>query len=336
VPTISVVIPTYNCQQYLAKAIRSAIAQAVSEIIVVDDGSTDDTRRVVDAFSQLNFKPELRYFYQPNQGVCAARNHGIRVAKGELVAFLDADDWYLPNKLARQASLFMADPDLGLVQSGWQRVTESEQVISVVTPWVVAPELTLASWLRYKPVLPSALMVRRGWLVKVGGFDPAFQAAEDVDLVSRLAVSGCPAAWLKEVAVSYRQRSGSAMGNGLVQARDLAKFLDKFFEQPELPAAAQLLESSVRYHTLIWAAWYLQSTGYLSEMADYLQRAWSYSPYLPTEALTHWAESFASFSLDAGSPIDMRALLASSDWQDLVRWLLVQPNLQVFPDLEPT
>ncbi|PZO08609.1 MAG: glycosyl transferase [Leptolyngbya foveolarum] len=326
-PNISVIIPTYNCQQYLTQAIESAIAQEVSEIIVVDDGSADDTRSVVDTFSQLNFQPELRYIYQPNQGVCAARNHGIRVAQGDLVAFLDADDWYLPHKLARQASLFADDPDLGIVQSGWQRVTESEQFIAAVRPWEVAPELTLANWLRYKPVLPSALMIRKHWLVKVGGFDPEFQAAEDVELISRLAVGGCRAAWLKEVAVSYRQRSGSAMGNGLIQARDLAKFLDKFFQQPNLPAAAQLLESSVRYHTLVWAAWYLQSTGYRLEMADYLQRSWHYSPYLPTEALAHWIESFDSFSRAAGSPIDIGALLDSSDWQKLVRWLLLQKHL---------
>ena len=100
------------------------------------------------------------------------------------MAFLDADDWYLPHKLARQASLFADDPDLGIVQSGWQRVTESEQFIAAVRPWEVAPELTLANWLRYKPVLPSALMIRKYWLVKVGGFDPEFQAAEDVELIS--------------------------------------------------------------------------------------------------------------------------------------------------------
>ena len=325
---ISVVIPTYNCQRYIAKAIESAIAQEVSELIVVDDGSTDSTKTVVDTFSQLSSGPRVHYVYQPNQGVCAARNHGIRLAQGELVAFLDADDWYLPNKLARQASLFVADSELGLVQSGWQRVTESGQVIAAVKPWEIAPELTLATWLRHKPVLPSALMVRKSWLARVGGFDPEFEAAEDVELVTRLAVKGCRSAWLKEVAVSYRQRSGSAMGDGLVQARDLAKFLDKFFQQPDLPATAQLLENSVRYHTLVWAAWYLQSTGCWPQMADYLRQAWRYSPYLPMETLTHWIESFTSFALDAGSPVDMQALIASPDWQELVRWLLAQRQLQ--------
>lgn len=325
--TVSVVIPTYNCQQYIAEALESAIAQDVSEIIVVDDGSTDETSGVVDAFFSRSFQPELIYLYQSNQGVCAARNYGIQVATGDLVAFLDADDWYLPNKIIKQAALFERDPDLGLVQSGWQRVDESGRLIATVRPWETAGDLTLATWLRHKPVLPSALMIQRAWLKEVGGFDPAFQAAEDVELVSRLAARGCRSAWLKEVAASYRQRSNSAMGDGLVQARDLSKFLDKFFQQPELPATAQLLENSVRYHTLVWAAWYLQSTEHLPEMAEYLQRAWQYSPYLPAAALTHWMESFVEFSREAGRSLDVRALMDSPDWQKLVQWLLKQHRL---------
>lgn len=325
--TISVVIPTYNCQKYIAKALESAIAQEVGEIIVVDDGSVDDTCSVVKSFIDRDARPKLVYARQQNQGVCAARNHGVRLAQGELIAFLDADDWYLPNKIAKQAAVFAADPNLGLVQGGWQRVSELGEVLATIKPWENVPELNMASWLRYKPVLPSALMIRRSWLEQVGGFDPAFQAAEDVELVSRLAARGCRSAWLKSVTVSYRQRSGSAMGDGLVQARDLAKFLDKFFQQPNLPATAQLLESSVRYHTLVWAAWYLQATGYLPEMADYLRRAWQYSPYLPAKALVHWIESFARFSSEANAPLDIDTLIGSSEWQGLVRWLMVQKSL---------
>ncbi|MGC1305938.1 MAG: glycosyltransferase [Phormidesmis sp.] len=317
-PTVSVIIPAYNCQQYIAEAIESALTQAALEVIVIDDGSTDSTHEIIKAIAS----PHLHYVYQPNLGVCSARNHGIRLAKGELIAFLDADDWYLPHKLARQAALFAADAGLGMVQSGWQRVDESGQLLAAVEPWQTIPELSLANWLRFKPVLPSALMIRKDWLVRVGGFDPAFQAAEDVELVTRLAAKGCTAAWLPEVAVSYRQRSHSAMGNGLVQARDLAKFLDKFFGQPDLPQTACLLEKSVRYHTLVWAAWYLQHTGYLPQMAQYLKRAWPYSPYLPVETLVHWTESFTSFADDAGQPIDLAGLMRSPHWQALISWLL--------------
>ncbi len=322
--TTSVIIPVYNCQLYITQAIQSALAQQVDEVIVVDDGSTDDTPQAVQAIDD----PRLRYVHQTNQGVSSARNRGINLAAGTLVAFLDADDYFLPNKLAQQRALFESDPSLGLVQSGWQRVDESGALIDWVTPWAIAPDLTLENFLRFKPVLPSALMVRRDWLIRVGGFDVQLQAAEDVDLVCRLALEGCCGQWLKEIAVSYRQHRHSAMGNGLVQARDLTKFLNKFFQQPDLPNAVRLQERSVRYHTLVWAAWYLYDTGYLPEMAEHLKQAWNHTPYLPIEALIHWSDSFAEFSQVnqlpdqlAGQPL---ALTEYEDWQQLVRWLLNQ------------
>lgn len=326
---VSVVIPAYNCQRYISKAIQSALSQQqTSEVLVIDDGSTDDTAEIVRHIAKIHDhplqRPRLRYIYQQNQGVSAARNHGIQLARTHLIAFLDADDYFLPGKIEQQLQLFTAFPELGLVQSGWERVNEKGDKIAPVTPWHTVPELTLESWLCFKPVLPSALMIKRDWLLKVGGFDTQLRAAEDVDLVSRLALAGCQSAWLTQVAVHYRQRSDSAMGNGKVQAEDLAKFLQKFFQQPNLPNSVRLLEQSVRYHTLVWAAWYLQHTGYITEMVQYLKQAWAYSPYLPLESLTHWVDSFYTFSQTSGNSLDTGALIQTTEWQHLVRWLLQQ------------
>jgi len=318
--SVSVIIPAYNCQKYIYQAIQSSLNQAVSEVIVIDDGSTDETRSIVHQFEDSR----LRYIFQANQGVSAARNHGIQTANSQLIAFLDADDYYLPRKIEQQVTVFETTPELGLVQSGWQKVTNTGQILAAITPWETVPQLTAESWLMFKPVLPSALMVQREWLLKVGGFDPQLRAAEDVDLVSRLALQGCQCAWLEQIAVSYRQRADSAMGDGRVQAQDLAKFLNKFFQQDQLPESIQLLEQSVRYHTLVWAAWYLQHTDELSDMAHYLKQAWQYSPYLPIEALIHWADSFSSFSQDSGKPLDIKALIQSAEWQQLAQWLLAQ------------
>ncbi|KPQ36058.1 MAG: Glycosyltransferases involved in cell wall biogenesis [Phormidesmis priestleyi Ana] len=322
VPTVSVVIPVYNCQQYIAEAVQSALGQTAHEVIVVDDGSIDDTKLVVEALSD----PRLRYAWQPNQGVSAARNYGINLAQGELVAFLDADDYFLPHQLAEQAALFAADPELGLVQSGWQRVSESGGLLAAVEPWAMAGDLTIESFLKFKPVLPSALMVRRDWLITVQGFDLELQAAEDVDLVSRLLLAGCKAAWLKAVTVSYRQHANSAMTNGLVQARDLGRYLDKVFLRPDLPDAVRLLERSVRYHTMVWAAWALYESGYTEQMAQQLKAAWNYTPYLPAEALIHWMDSFESFSKSGERSLDPSALINSEDWKQLICWLLAQTH----------
>ena len=97
-PKVSVIIPTYNYGKYIEKAVDSVLTQTYrdQEIIVVDDGSTDNTREIIEA----RYKDKVRYFYQENRGAPAARNFGLRKAEGEFVTFLDADDWLMPNSLA--------------------------------------------------------------------------------------------------------------------------------------------------------------------------------------------------------------------------------------------
>jgi len=108
-PTISVVIPNYNNAGTLARAIDSVLAQdhPAHEIIVVDDGSTDDSRRVAAAFGD-----RIRFVRQPNGGVSSARNHGVRIATGDWIAFLDADDVYLPGRLSAHARWIAREPDV--------------------------------------------------------------------------------------------------------------------------------------------------------------------------------------------------------------------------------
>ena len=111
-PLISVIIPTYNYGRHLGKALGSLGEQTYRnlEIIVVDDGSTDDTRSVV-----ARFGPGIVYLYQENRGVSAARNAGLRRAAGEFIAFLDADDYLLADSLAARAAILQARPDIGIV-----------------------------------------------------------------------------------------------------------------------------------------------------------------------------------------------------------------------------
>jgi len=113
---ISVVIAVYNGEAYVADAIRSVLAQAgvELELIVVDDGSTDATPGITRGFSD----PRLTVLRQENRGVAAARNAGIARARGEFIAFLDADDVWLPTKLQRQMQLFSERPEVGLAYTG--------------------------------------------------------------------------------------------------------------------------------------------------------------------------------------------------------------------------
>lgn len=317
-PQVSVIIPTFNCDRYLPEAIDSVLAQTYQdfELIVVDDGSTDRTPEILQSYGN-----RLQAIRQTNQGVAQARNHGIQQAQGEWIAFLDADDVFLPHKLAAQIELAMAHPELEIIHSGWRRVDSQGNLLIVVEPWHQVPELTLESWLRWKPVLPSAMMFRRRSLERAGGFDPRFPPAEDTELVLRLALKGCQAKWLPQVTVDYRQHESSAMHRGLPQAKSLAAVIDHFFAQPDVPERIRWLEKQTRYNTLVWIAWYLHYTGHITGMVEHLQQSWQYSPYTPLEMVVHWADSFTAFSKNWGSEFDAEALCQLPEWRTLMQWV---------------
>lgn len=320
-PQVSVIIPTYNCARYLPEAIDSVLAQSFQdfEIIVIDDGSTDNTAEVLQSYGD-----RLRVIYQQNQGVALARNQGIQAAQGQWIAFLDADDVLLTHKLEAQIELAASYSDLGIIHSGWNRVDAEGNLLMTVKPWQEIPELTLESWLRWKPVLPSAMLFRRQWLNQAGGFDPRFPPAEDTELVLRLALMGCQAKWLPQITVNYRQHDLSAMHKGLPQAKSLAAVIDHFFAQPNVPEQIRWLEQQVRYSTLLWIAWYLNYTGHPAAMVEYLQRSWQYSPYTPMETIVHWADSFTVFSSNWGTKFDAESLAQSPEWQILMHWVWQQ------------
>ena len=322
-PQVSVIIPSYNCARYIFQAVESVLIQegCTFEIVIIDDGSTDSTEEVL-----APCRHRIRYVKQKNQGVAAARNHGISIAKAGLIAFLDADDYFFPGKLAAQANIMLKRPDIGMVHSGWQRVDAEGNKLLDVRPWENIPELNLTTWLRWKPVLPSAMMFRREWLQYVGGFDPRFPPAEDTNLVLKLALKGCKTAWLRQVTVYYRQHTESAMHKGLPQARSLVAVTDNFFAQPNIPSEIRLMEQSVRYGTMTWIAWYLHYTGHQAETMEYLKKAWHYRPNSGMEILINWIESFAEFSRNWGVEFNSNSLTNSTEWQDLVKWSIDRAN----------
>jgi len=323
-PKVSVIIPTYNCDRYIAEAVESVLNQKNFddyEIIVIDDGSQDNTEAVLKAYEKVN------YVYQKNQGVALARNHGIELAKGELIAFLDADDYFLRGKLAAQVRIFEEQPELGIVHSGWRRVDPEGKALMSVRPWRDVPQLNLENWLRWKPVLPSAMMFRRHWLKQVGGFNPKYPPAEDTELVLRLALAGCEAAWLRRVTVCYRQHESSAMSKGLPQARSLSAAINDFFAQPNLPERVQLIQRTILHDTYVWIAWYVYHTGHPKEMVKYLQEAWSYRIYQPVETIVNWVESFGGYCKNWGEELDADALGKLPEWQELMKSLILNQGM---------
>ncbi|MGC8481691.1 MAG: glycosyltransferase family 2 protein, partial [Acidimicrobiales bacterium] len=177
-PTISVIIPSFNGEGTVGEAIDSVLAQEVpvTEIIVVDDGSTDDTATVASSRSPL-----VRVIQATNGGPSRARNRGIAEATGELIAFLDDDDAWLPGKLQAQLNVLARDQDLDLVATSWSRTRE-----------ITLPERAPLSRLTYYQILlfnrfqTSTVLARRSAIEDIAGFDPALDGVEDWDFWLRL------------------------------------------------------------------------------------------------------------------------------------------------------
>lgn len=188
-PLVSVIIPTYNRAAYIAEAIRSVLAQTYHsvEIIVADDGSTDNTAEVVAGLGDA-----VTYVSLPHRGQPAAtRNGGLRVARGEFIAFLDSDDLFFPDKLATQLAGFEAHPEAGLVYSNayFFRDEPSQPTVHALDGLPSPSGDVFADLLRGNFLAPQAVLMRRACLQAVGVFDenPDFFAVEDYDLFLRVA-----------------------------------------------------------------------------------------------------------------------------------------------------
>ncbi len=201
-PLVSIIIPTYNNGAYLGTALTSVRQQRYRplEIIVVDDGSTDDTAIVVAQWQQQNVAHDcvqLRYFYQANAGPATARNRGVALANGSLLAFLDADDWWHPEKLQQQVDRLIQEATLGYVLSHMTVHLET------ATAWPVS--LNQAHYQNEPPcILPSALVVRQTIFQQVGDFDEHYRYSDDADWFLRAKDAAIPFAVLPEPLVYKR------------------------------------------------------------------------------------------------------------------------------------
>ncbi len=181
-PLVSVIIPTYNRSRILEEAIHSVLSQDFTdfELIVVDDGSTDNTGDILKAYQK-----SLIVIWQSNRGVSAARNRGIATASGSLIAFLDSDDLWLPKKLSGQVAFFNSNPDALICQTEeiWIRNgvrVNPKKKHRKPSGMIFGPSLSLCL------VSPSAVMIRRTLFDDVGLFDEDLPACEDYDLWLRI------------------------------------------------------------------------------------------------------------------------------------------------------
>ena len=180
---VSVIIPTFNRAHKIARAVASVLYQTFSdyEILVVDDGSGDATPEAL-----TPFLPRIKYVtHAKNLGVSAARNTGIRESHSPLVAFLDSDDYWLPDKLATQASFFSEHPEAVACQTEERWIRRGVRVNPMKKHLKPSGDILEPS-LRLCVVSPSAVLLKRSLLEEVGVFDEGFPVCEDYDLWLRI------------------------------------------------------------------------------------------------------------------------------------------------------
>lgn len=186
---VSVIIPTFNCARYITKAIESVLNQTYKdfEIIVMDDGSTDNTRELLLKYIS---EGKIKYYFQNNKGQSAARNTAIKLSHGDLIALLDADDIWFPEKLKLQVNYFLDHTDVAMVHSNISIGTND----SIITPdlpiikrhrsFSIFEELYLGNFVNI-----STVVLRRESLNVAGLFDEGLRKAEDYDLWLRVAAN---------------------------------------------------------------------------------------------------------------------------------------------------
>ena len=230
--SVSAIIPVYNGAPYVGAALASVLVQdePPDEVIVIDDGSSDDSVEIIQATAGDALAIPVKITSQANQGQSAARNEAARVASGELLAFLDQDDVWYPKHLGRLTKPFSSRPDLGWTYSDFDEIDAGGRTVTrgfISTHVLDHPKRTLSQFLMADMMmLPSASVISAKAFHDVGGFDPGLRGYEDDDLFIRLFRGGWRSEYVRQSLTKFRVHpTSSSAGARFRESR--IRFLDK-------------------------------------------------------------------------------------------------------------
>ena len=281
--SVSVVIPSFNCGSFVTQALDSALAQswAAREIIVVDDGSTDDTRERLKPYME-----RIRYVFQENRGVSAARNRAVAESRGDCVAFLDADDVWHPRKLELQLKAFATAPDVGLLSTTmfhWPAFVFPELTEDISDAIIPVPWDDLAVKSRFGT---SSVVVRRSTLERAGPFDTGLQGPEDRDMWLRVGQLA-KMAHLDLPLTGYRSVPGSLSRRAATMEACERRILRKMDERRVWKGRWLLRRKSYSYLTFSCCNMYAAEGRRVRGLVSLLRSlAWYPFPYRATEVRT--------------------------------------------------
>jgi glycosyltransferase involved in cell wall biosynthesis len=275
-PTVSVIIPTYNRYKFLGEAIQSVLDQTFAsyEIIVVDDGSSDDSRSLVKRFAEQSDR--IHYHYQDNQGVSVARNFGISKAKGKYIAFLDSDDLFLSTKLEKQAKYLQENPAVGMVYSSF--ITIDEHSNYTATHTANASGYIYRELLYNCKIATPTVMLKRYVLDKIGGFDTSMILAEDIDLWIRVAEHFEIQA-ITEPLIKVREFPGNTFRDHKQILYSFTRIADKHFGKPNKFGTIFKRRVYANVHYYAGSMCLSHSPDEMSQAYRYFLRGFRYFPF---------------------------------------------------------
>jgi glycosyltransferase involved in cell wall biosynthesis len=227
---ISVVIPLYNKEAEVERALRSVIEQSLAprEIIVVDDGSTDGSRAIVERIIAEHPEAGIRLITQPNGGVSAARNRGIAEAKGDYIALLDADDVWLTGYIAEVCRLMEYYPEADAYSTAFDIVSGTQRVAAAVPTTEGYINIAEEALLRHYPIIPSTATLRRETVLRAGGFPVGMRIGEDQWLWVRMMQHGAKFCFSPMSLVRY-SRTASNRSASIYRAEQSAHSIDELY-----------------------------------------------------------------------------------------------------------
>ena len=259
-PKVSVVIPTYNMARFLPEAIESVLGQPFQdfEVIVVDDGSTDNTQAVV-----ARFGSRIRYVRQQNAGPSAASNHGDEVAEGEYLLNLDADDVVMEGALEKAISVMDSAPDAGFCYGQVRYMDEEGRELELAREWpdrsgLMTARQVILELLNFRYILPSAVLFRRTCFREVGRYDGTLGYGEDSELFARMA-RRYPVAYIAEPLAWRRKHKGGITAILDLDRQELAWM--KILEGAKDPSAFGLSRQRLAFYVYLALARQAYGTG---------------------------------------------------------------------------
>lgn len=209
-PDVSVIIPVYNQEKYVKECVDSVIEQNYDklEIILVDDGSTDNTSKILQSYGD-----KIKYIKQENQGPAASVNNGIKISQGSLVCWLGSDDAYMPNKIEHQVNLLLKEPSIDIVYSDYIMIDSNGSELTKVQVPYPSPDQFTRTLLIRNFINGSTVMMRRECIDKAGYYDETLKADPDGDMWFRMLKNGYKFGHISLPLVKYRWHSNNVSHN---------------------------------------------------------------------------------------------------------------------------